>query len=192
MWRVAKSRVKELVHETDGVEIVEAAFVLPIVFMFLFGIIWFALAFNLYSTVNVAAREGARAAARATCATCAAPAGKWGSTNFPDNQGVEDAVTAVLQGSRAPTSKIIAYTPFEFATPTFCDPPLPAGSCSFSTNNVRICRFVRLNPGSAPQQCGTVVSFQYPFGLLLPFPSYPTFSTKQVIISASGESLIQN
>jgi hypothetical protein len=192
MGQAVKSRIRELIHDTEGVEIVEAAFVLPIVFMFLFGIIWFALAFNLYSTVNVAAREGARTAARATCATCAAPTGKWGSTNFPGDQAVEDSVAAILQGSRASTSNIQAYTPTNFATPTFCDPPLPAGACSVSTNNIRICRFVRLNPGASPQQCGTVVSFQYPFGLLLPFPSYPTFTTRQVVITAAGESLIQN
>src|SRR5882672_8160393 len=109
MRNVVKKRVKELIHESDGVEIVEAAFVLPIVFMFLFGVIWFGLAFNLYSTANVAAREGARTAAHAACATCIVPADGWKGTSFPGNQAVEDSIASVLQGARADRTKIASY-----------------------------------------------------------------------------------
>lgn len=53
-----------------GAEIAEAAVVLPLLFMLLFGIMWFARAFNIYTTVNRAARQGALAAAANNCATC--------------------------------------------------------------------------------------------------------------------------
>ncbi len=57
-------------RETSGAEIAEAAVVLPLLFMLLFGIMWFARAFNIYTTINRAAREGALAAAAHNCATC--------------------------------------------------------------------------------------------------------------------------
>ena len=44
--------------------------VLPLLFMLLFGIMWFARAFNIYTTVNRAARQGALAEANNNCATC--------------------------------------------------------------------------------------------------------------------------
>jgi hypothetical protein len=64
------SSVTRLGRETSGAEIAEAAVVLPLLFMLLFGIMWFARAFNIYTTINRAARQGALAAAAYTCATC--------------------------------------------------------------------------------------------------------------------------
>jgi Flp pilus assembly protein TadG len=61
---------KRFLQETSGAEIAEAAVVLPLLFMLLFGIMWFARAFNIYTTVNRAAREGAMAAAANNCTTC--------------------------------------------------------------------------------------------------------------------------
>src|SRR2546426_912425 len=88
----------------SGAEIAEAAFVLPLVFMFLFGMVWFGRAFNIYTTITSAAREGARTA----------------------------------------------------------------------------------------EQCGTVVSFQYQWGIDVPFPSYPYYSRRQIRLSAEAESRMQN
>jgi TadE-like protein len=68
-WQKMKL-VARLARETSGAEIAEAAVVLPLLFMLLFGIMWFARAFNIYTTVNRAAREGALAAAAPNCATC--------------------------------------------------------------------------------------------------------------------------
>jgi hypothetical protein len=62
--------VTRLGRETSGAEIAEAAVVLPLLFMLLFGIMWFARAFNIYTTINRAARQGALAAAAYNCATC--------------------------------------------------------------------------------------------------------------------------
>jgi Flp pilus assembly protein TadG len=61
---------KKIAAETSGAEIAEAAFVLPILFAVLFAIVWFGRAFNIYATLNRAAREGAQAAAVSSCATC--------------------------------------------------------------------------------------------------------------------------
>jgi TadE-like protein len=68
-WQRMKA-VLGLARETAGAEIAEAAVVLPLLFMLLFGIMWFARAFNIYTTINRAARQGALAAAANNCATC--------------------------------------------------------------------------------------------------------------------------
>ena len=54
----------------SGAEIAETALVMPLVFLFLLGIFWFGRAYNVYSTITYAAREGALTAARANCAGC--------------------------------------------------------------------------------------------------------------------------
>ena len=60
-------------HRTHaGTEIVESAFVLPLVFMFMIGIFWFGLAFFIYGTLTQGARAGAVAAVAPVCTTCAA------------------------------------------------------------------------------------------------------------------------
>ena len=55
-------------RSTEGAEIAEAALVLPVAAMLLFGIIWLGRVFNIYSTIQQAAQQGAITAARATCA----------------------------------------------------------------------------------------------------------------------------
>jgi hypothetical protein len=62
--------LKENLYDSTGSEIAESAVVLPLVFMLLLGIMWFGRAFNIYSTLNRAAREAAVAAAAPSCATC--------------------------------------------------------------------------------------------------------------------------
>jgi Flp pilus assembly protein TadG len=69
IWR-KMNRLSGLSRETSGAEIAEAAVILPLLFMLLFGIMWFARAFNIYTTINRAARQGALAAADYNCATC--------------------------------------------------------------------------------------------------------------------------
>jgi Flp pilus assembly protein TadG len=70
MAKLSMGTCRKLSQDTTGAEIAEAAFVLPLVFMLLLGILWFGRAFHIYSTVNRAAREAAEAAATPTCATC--------------------------------------------------------------------------------------------------------------------------
>ena len=63
-------RYAKILKETGGMEIAEAALILPLLFMLIFGILWFGHAFYIYATVNRAARAAALAAATPTCATC--------------------------------------------------------------------------------------------------------------------------
>jgi hypothetical protein len=186
--RVFRQLVRELLDGNTGAEIAEAAVVLPVVLLFLFAIIWFGLAFNIYSTITSAAREGARTAARPTCAVCAAPSPAWSTSNLPGDSIVENSVLAVLQASHVDTSKITLYSPGV----TFCTPPSPlaAGACSTTGTNLTICRYVELNPSGSPQQCGTLVSFQYPFSFLLTYT--PTaLGSQGVTITAEAEARME-
>jgi len=185
--------MNKLVHKlrnTAGAEIAEAALVMPVVFVFLLGIIWFGRAFNIYSTITQAAQQGAIVAARPVCATCGAPGCKWGSTDFPCDAAVTNAISAVLTASSLNPSQI----PPNKQTPpsAFCTlpPPAPVGCTPASTTgNITICREVWLNSPSQPQICGTLVSFQYPFTFYLPFTS---LNLSQVTMNAQAQSRMEN
>src|SRR5882757_3621045 len=165
-------RILRKLGGTDGTEIVEAALVLPVVFMFLLGIIWFGRAFNIYSTITQAAQRGAATAARPVCTTCGPPADSWSSTPFPGDTTVENSVFSVMDASSLDRSQIIMYMPLAISCPA---PPAPPGGCTTRGSGITICRSVVLNPSTAvpppPVQCGTIVSFQYPFQFNLPFTS---------------------
>ena len=163
---------------TDGAEIAEAALVLPLVFMFLLGIVWFGRAFNIYSTITQAAQQGAIIAARSSCATCG---------NAPTTDAtVTGAVGAVMQSSNLDPTQIKLSNP---GLPA-CPPPAPAGgACTATINNITICRNVQLNSATQPLQCGSVVSFQYPFTFYLPFTS---LNMQPVILSAQAQSRMEN
>jgi hypothetical protein len=172
---------------SEGAEIAEAALVMPVVFIFLLGIIWFGRAFNIYSTITQAAQQGVIVAARPACATCAAPSAGWGSTDFPGDVAVANAVISVMQASSLDPSQI----------------PPGTGTLSLgctSSSNIQICRQVVLNlaSGSPPQVCtvpvaglvcGTTVSLQYPFQFYLPFTS---LNLSKVILSAQAQSRMEN
>jgi TadE-like protein len=175
---------------TDGAEIAEAALVLPIVFMFLLGIVWFGRAFQIYSTITQAAQQGAVTAARPVCATCAQPGDNWNSTNFPGNTTVENSVFSVMDASSLDRSQIIMYVPVVTSSP---GPVPPAGGCGTTANGITICRAVLLNPSGAvpppPPQWGTIVSFQYPFKFNLPFTS---LNMQQIVLRAQAQSRMEN
>jgi hypothetical protein len=165
---------------TEAAEIAEAALVLPLVFMLLMGIIWFGRAFNIYSTIQQAAQQGAIKAARATCATC--------DPDFPGPSAVSNAVEAVMQSSNLDTSQILVNP--NLPPQTFCT-NTPKG-CTTTASNIKVCRNVLLNPpASATQlpQCGTIVTFQYPFNFYLPFTS---LNLQQIVMSAQAESRMEN
>lgn len=189
-------RPAQILRNSEGAEIAEAALVLPVVFVFLLGIIWFGRAFNIYSTITQAAQQGAIVAARSTCATCGAPSGgHWGTTDFPGDTTVINTIAAVMKASSLDPGQIPpnSHTP----NPAFCPvpvPPNPSGACS-TTNNITICREVQLDPSSiqnpptAPPICGTLVSFQYPFQFSLPFTS---LNLRQVLLTAQAQSRMEN
>ncbi len=162
----------------DGAEIAEAALVLPIVFTFLLGIIWFGRAFQIYATVTQAAQQGAVTAARPTCAVeC--------GNNFPDDNAVKNSVFAVLQASRLDPSQIV-QPPNPPAQD--CPDPIPPHTCS-SANQIVVCRAVALNPSSTPVQCGVIVTFQYPFQFNVPFTS---LGANQILLRGQAQSRMEN
>lgn len=166
-------------HE-DGAEIAEAAVVLPLVFMFLLGIVWFGRAFNIYSTITQAAQRGAQTAARPTCATCT-------PGNTFDNIAANNAIYSVLNASSLDPTQIIPHPPSIPAAD--CPPPAPPHTCSPNGSQISICRSVLLNDSTNPKQCGVVVSFQYPFEFVLPFTS---LSMQQVTLTAEAQTRIEN
>ncbi|HYW38164.1 MAG TPA: TadE/TadG family type IV pilus assembly protein [Terriglobales bacterium] len=180
-------KIKRIVRKfgnTEGAEIAEAALVLPLLFMLLLGIIWFGRAFNIYSTIQQAAQQGAIAAARATCATCgnveATPA------------AVDTVVYTMMQADNLLPSQI--QLP---ANPPNCGPGQPCSACpsppgggctKAAGSNIYVCQNVQLNPTATPAQCGSVVSFQYPFSFnLLSFTPLGS-----VTLSAQAQSRMEN
>jgi hypothetical protein len=155
---------RKLAGET-GAEIAEAAIVLPLVFMLLLGIYWFGRAYNTYSTITYAAREGARAATAPTCALCG------NAALLPDQ--VATRVAQALQASKLNPNNVTQLLP---------NPPLkdctsgaPVVTCAaIGGGQPQICfqSNVQLNgPTTGPLACGVSVSFQYPYQFYLPFTS---------------------
>lgn len=143
--------------------------VLPIMFMLLIGIFWLGRAFSIYSTITQAAREGARVATTASCATCAQGC-PWSTSSYPCDTTVVNAISSSLRAAKLDPAQVNSPSPA--LAPTFCLNFTPAGACS-TTGNVTICRGVRLNSGAGADECGTLVSFRYPMQMTLPMPYAP-------------------
>lgn len=167
-------RVTKIATGTSGSEIAEAALVLPILFMILLGIYWFGRAFNVYATINHAAREGARAAVAQKCATCGGGACT-GGINCPlTTDNIADQVTQALQASHLdPTQVTNAGEPL---TRTACGGG--TSSCTLpSAGKPQMCVYYNVQlPNTLPASsgapaCGTSVQFQYPYQFFFPFTS---------------------
>jgi len=160
------SRLKKFVSGTGGSEIAEAALVLPILFMLLLGIYWFGRAFNVYATINHAAREGARAATAQTCATCTTP-----------NQQLSPALVGAQVAQALQASHLDPKQVGHLAGSRARCGGGPPVSCSVPAADPHICIYydVRLPntlpPASGPQACGVAVEFQYPYQFFFPFTS---------------------
>ncbi len=176
------NRIARHLRSTDGAEIAEVALVLPLVFMFLLGIVWFGRAFNIYSTIQQAAQQGAIAAARSTCATCENKPTPIGNVGGPVGS-VAFTIAGVLQASNLDPSQILATS---LSTPVLCTNP--PGTCTV-TGNITVCTRVLLNPsaGLQPPLCGALVSFRYPAGFSLPFTSLT-----QINLAATAQSRMEN
>lgn len=83
-------------REERGAEIVEMAFVMPLLLTLLLGVFWAARAYNIYETITRAAREGARSAVTPTCSTCG---GTW-----PSSTTIQTTVKNALAASGMATS----------------------------------------------------------------------------------------
>ena len=94
---------RKITTDSRGQEIAEAALVLPLVFMLLLGIVWFGRAFNIYATLNRAAREAALAAASPTCATC--------GNNFAQNTtDIQSVVDSTLRAAHLDPGQVQNFT----------------------------------------------------------------------------------
>jgi Flp pilus assembly protein TadG len=126
-----------------GAEVVEMAFVVPILFTLLIGIFWAARAYNIYESITRAAREGARVAVAPSCSAC--------GNAVPSVANVENAVLNSLTASSIDTTQVT----------------IPACTGNLSS---KICyqRDVALN-ASTPPEFGVVVALTYPFQFAVPF-----------------------
>jgi Flp pilus assembly protein TadG len=161
-------RWKQLLGGCDATEIAEAALVLPLLFTLLLGIFWLGRAYNVYAAMNHAAREGARAAAGAQCATC-------GNTYYTADQIAQQFVSPVLSVSRIDTTRVTSVNP----PPNVTACPGASLACTQSgvAPTITVCRNVDVGLSTYnPPVCGSSVYFQYLFSLPLPYAP-PTIST---------------
>jgi Flp pilus assembly protein TadG len=168
-------RLRTIFHDvaadTCGQEIVESAFVLPLIFMFVIGIIWFGLAFFIYGTLTQGARAGAEAAVAPVCTTCAAAPLTAAATNAQTAVYNSLAAAHLSKSRLVPTS---SWTPplvcaCGTVSRTSCS---TAVSCDSSVTDVCVQEKVQLSFPSdgGAGTCGTSVSarYQYPFHFSIP------------------------
>jgi hypothetical protein len=163
-WNIAK--------DTRGTEIVESAFVLPIVFMFVIGVIWFGLVFLIYGTLAQGTRAGAEAAVAPVCATC-------GTTPSPA-ASAQTAVYNALAAAHLNKSNLVPWggTSPKWTPPSLCACGTATASCGTAVtcdstiSDVCVQEPVQL---SYPSQggagtCGVSVSarYQYPYHFSIP------------------------
>jgi Flp pilus assembly protein TadG len=180
MWGIVATRQRGLRFWKDcsAAEIAEAAFVLPLLFVFLLGILQFGRMYLVYSTIQRAAMEGARAAAGSTCATC-------GIGPLTAAQVATDVVGPILQNAHV--DQTLLTVP---ATPTRNSCTGVAVACDAlgtgATPKICVQRNVVLNLSSAgvatsgTPVCGTSVRLVYPYNFSLPSVSgTPPYVTRQ-------------
>ena len=181
------SRIRRIWHDCTAAEIAEAAFVLPLMFVFLIGIFQFARVYMVYSTMQRAAQEGAHAAAGSSCATCPTTPNPH---QIPAKVVASSYVHPVFQIAHVDDVPLIGTPPaialkscVDGITVVDCD---TAGTSA----NPQIClrRNVILNvvagtgggPTSGTPVCGTALSLTYPYGFTLPsVSSSPPYISKQ-------------
>jgi Flp pilus assembly protein TadG len=132
-----------LARDERGVEVLEAALVLPILLTLLLGMFWLGRAYNIYQTITRAAREGARFALAPSCATC--------GNSFPSDDEVKTIINNALSVASMDSTKV--------SPAIIILPPQPRTGSQV------------LNPSDPPsnQVEGVVVSFGYPMTLYIPF-----------------------
>jgi Flp pilus assembly protein TadG len=185
------SRIRRIWRDCTAAEVAEAAFVLPLMFVFLLGIFQFARVYMVYSTMQRAAQEGAHAAAGSNCATC-------GNAQIPADVVASTYVHPVFQISHVDDSQLIATAP---ATPlNSCSTGTPV-TCSGTSATPNIClrRDVVLNiapggggPTSGTKVCGTALSLTYPYGFSLPSVSTtaPYISTQAFVFDLHAQAQV--
>ena len=95
--RPSLGHFSSLPQRERGADVVEAAFVLPIILMLLLGLFVFARGWDIYQSMTRAAREGVREAVTTNCATC-------GDAYYSETQIQDDTVFPALQAVGIDTS----------------------------------------------------------------------------------------
>lgn len=172
----SRSRFGGLVRDKRANELAEFAVVIPVLLMVLIGMYWFGRAYNIYETITRAAREGARYASATPCALCTQSCNFPGMPPYPCTQQImSNAIVPSLQASHLDPSQIISVSKkapnlnscFRGGTqPAGCR---AAGPVCDQNQNVWVCHCVDMNPNGDPPECGTWVSFKYPFQFPFPF-----------------------
>lgn len=176
-----KRWLKKIARSAQGSQIAEAALVMPIVFLLFLGIFWFGRAFNIYATINHAAREAARQAATNTCALC----GNVDQSLNPDP--IAMTVGQALMASKLDPSQVQPITPnlCSCGAPS-CVTSVPCASISAGQPQVCVQFNVQLNPvATTPGSCGVSVAFRYPYQFYLYSPS-TAFSSQQSYLSTQA------
>jgi Flp pilus assembly protein TadG len=172
--KIVMQRIKfcSLARGASGAEIAETAMIIPLLFMIVLAIFWFAQAFRMYGTITQAARQGARAAVAPACSLCT-PA-----TTTIEAENAINAVNATLAAAHLSTGQIQPPV----TVPALCPCPSTTAGCSGNTvacattpitSNVCVQPEVQLSYTSlgGAGTCGTSVSFGYKnaFNFTIPF-----------------------
>ena len=152
LWTEGR-KSRAFLRAEQGAELFEFATVVPVLFTLLLGIFWMGRAYEVYASITRAAREGARYGAAPTCASC--------GNAFPTSAQVQGVVdSALTAASLDPTQKLN----FNYQQNVLLNGVNPPQGCP--------------NALSPTQECGVVVSFQYPATLAIPFTSMNTTTIK--------------
>lgn len=125
----------------SGAALLEFAIVVPILLMVLIGIVWLGRAYNVYSTITRAAREGARYAAL--------PSSVAAGNSFADTPS-----SSCSSGTNAYTNYVVPVLTSENLNPSSVQ---------------GYCQKTDWLENTYPKQCGVIVSFRYPVELRIPF-----------------------
>ena len=133
-----------------GAEMLEFALVFTVLMSLMLGIVIFARAYNAYQTITRAAREGVRQAVLPTAA-------------YLGNNLTYIAGDGACPGGPTDPRNSTVFT-------DFISPALLASSFSpQGVQNYQECLAWLAPPGTPKNQCGVVVSFNYPYDLTVPF-----------------------
>jgi Flp pilus assembly protein TadG len=169
MRRFRFDTLRKLAQEERGDEVMEAAVILPLLFVFLMAVFWFGQAFRMYGTITQAARQGARAAVAPACTTCTA------ITQATAAQNAVTAVTNALNAAHLNPAQI--QPPSPIPSFTACGSTQTVNSCYSTTPATNVCVEFNVQLSSTAQsgagECGTAVSFGYQYGLKFSLPCWP-------------------
>ena len=179
-------RLRKIIRGTSGSQIAEAAVVMPVVFFLFLGIFWFGRAFNIYATINHAAREAARQAATSSCALC-------GNVDASLNADpIATVVANALQASKLDPTQVSTVTPTYCTCGNLtCQQQVQCAPVSAGQPQVCVQFNVQLNPlATTPGSCGVSVAFRYPYQFYFFSPStyfHPYQSYLSTQAQAKGE-----